>query len=146
MIKLLLVLCMTAIVASAGFLSPAQRRYLAGSSKVLSAGLSGTNLVYVLREDGRTVVRTQSVLRVVGFARPDRFSRRKIVGELKAAGKWSLVNDWLTASGWQDEWLVSTYLAADDPLFIAATNAVVSAQVLTSSELQSILSRSAWSD
>lgn len=147
MIRCVCILVWTVSVAcAAGFLSPPQKRYLAHSSKVVSSRLEGSNIVYTVRSGGSTSVRTQAVRRVVGFVPPERFSLRSIVRELKAAGKWPLVRDWLRSSDWEDEWLVSTYLAADDPLFVAATNAVVGSALLSLSELQEVLSRSAWTD
>ena len=145
MIKLIVAVLMVAGVAGA-YLSPSQTRYLSHTRKVVATKVDGTNIISVVRQGLTESVVTQAIRRISGRLPTNKYSRRKLVQGLKSAGKWPLVRSWLAESGWEDEWLVSTYLAADDPLFIAATNAVVAAGVLSASEVSGVLSRSLWDD
>ena len=145
MIRIAVVVLVLTSVAFA-YLSPSQTRYLSHTRKVVATRVDGSNIISVVRHGVSESVVTQSIRRIVGRLPVSRYSRRKLVQELKSAGKWNLVRSWLTDSGWHDEWLVSTYLSADDPLFVSATNAVVSAGVLGSDELVDVLSRSYWDD
>ena len=76
------------------------------------------------------------------MARATQYSRLGIITAAKQIGKWAQLKAWIQASGYEDEWLVCSYLADDFPQFAAITNAIASAGVATPDEIAAILAAS----
>ncbi len=67
------------------------------------------------------------------------YSKLGIITAAKSCGKWDALKSWIVASGYEDEWLVCSYLSDDFPQYHAITNAIVSAGVATAEEVAAIL-------
>ena len=75
-------------------------------------------------------------------ARSTQFSRLGIITAAKQLGKWPQLKAWIAASGYEDEWLVCSYLSDDFPQFAAITNAIAAAGIATPDEIAAILAAS----
>lgn len=76
------------------------------------------------------------------MARATQYSRLGIITAAKQLGRWPQLKAWIQASGYEDEWLVCSYLSDDFPQFPAVTNAVVAAGIATPEEVAAILAAS----
>ena len=68
-----------------------------------------------------------------------RYSKLKVIGAAKEAGKWEELKKFIQDSGLWDEWLVCQYLSSDYTQFNAAKEAIIAAGIVTAEEIEAIL-------
>ena len=80
-----------------------------------------------------------TIVAVAATAGATQYSRLGVITAAKEMGKWPQLKAWIKAAGYEDEWLVCSYLSDDFPQFSAITNAVVEAGIATQAEVAAIL-------
>lgn len=92
-------------------------------------------------EKGRTYTETDEPIE--GYE-PMKYSTLSIKRELAKHGKWDAAKALIEKSGAWDDYILANYLAENDPVFVAAKAAFVTAGILTEDELAELLPKCVW--
>lgn len=127
-----------------GDLTPVQRSFLRDRVRVVAQDTK-TKPGYVIstmRKGSRVWVETNK-LAVINYRRaPRKYSKIRIIGNLKEIDKWADVKQFIQSADLWDEWVACQYIQDDYPAFIAATNSAVLMGLGTDQQIKDILKNS----
>ena len=99
---------------------------------------NGAQVVYTYEQAGRTWSETNAV-RYLTLPREIRYSKLKLIGAAKSAGKWADVKAFIRQADMEDEWNACQFISSLHPAYIAATNAVITSGVATETEVRQFM-------
>lgn len=94
----------------------------------------------------RSSVATNAINISKALPRGVAYSRIALARELDAIGKWEATKALLEKHKAWDEYVLATWLEADDPMFVAAIQLLKEAQIITQEQLDDILPRCLWTE
>ena len=134
-----LVLALVACVAAVA-VGDLASRYSTGVRKILSTDTATIPGSVITRyRQGSTEWATTNVLRRINSRPAVRYSKLKLIVAAKAAEKWADVKAFIQKADIEDEWNACQFITSDYPIFISATNAVVTSGIATSDQVEQFL-------
>lgn len=115
-------------------------RYYSGKRRIVSTDtvtIPGSVITHY--RQGEKEWATTNVLKVVNVRPVIRYSKLKLIVAAKDAGKWADVKAFIQKADIEDEWNACQFITSDYPIFISATNAVVTSGIATSDQVEQFL-------
>jgi hypothetical protein len=140
---LALLLTMTAIMSIAATTDIATR-YIKERTRIVAQDtktIPGKVITHYRK--GKKSWATTNVIAVINrvIDRPIKYSKLKLIGAAKAAGKWADVKAAIAAMDLEDEWNACQFITSDYPAYVSATNAVITRGIATEAEVKAFMAQ-----